>query len=158
MPRSASDRFFDYAGTSVRESGAEFAFLPDRPASDWTKITERSESRIFSAGATIVSAGDVDRSLLIHIRGTVGVVLPDATHPFKEITAPSVLGEVAFMDGKPRSTTLIALDECEALRLTVDAFEVLAAHDPGLGRAILFDLGRILALRLRLATELLADA
>ena len=62
------------------------------------------------------------------------------------------------MDAKPRSTTLIALDECEALRLTVDAFDVLAAHDPGLGRAILFDLGRILALRLRLATELLADA
>ena len=158
MPGSGADRFFDYAGTSVRESGAEFAFLPDRPASDWAMIAERSESRIFSAGSTIVKAGEIDRSLLIHIRGTVGVVLPDGSQPFKDIAAPSVLGEVAFMDGKPRSLTLIALDECEALRLTVDAFDVLAAHDPGLGRAILFDLGRILALRLRLATELLADS
>src|SRR6202000_3372562 len=107
MRGSRADRFFDYAGTNVRESGAEFAFLPDRPASDWRLITERSESRIFSAGATIVAVGEIDRSLLIHIRGTVGVVLPDATHPFKEIPAPSVLGEVAFMDAKPRSTTLI---------------------------------------------------
>jgi CRP/FNR family cyclic AMP-dependent transcriptional regulator len=139
----------------VRESGAEFAFLPDRSAADWEKIIERCESRRFDAGATIAAAGEVDRSLLIHIRGTVGVVLAGADRPFKEIAAPSVLGEVAFLDGGPRSVTLIALDECEALRLTMDSFEVLSAHDPEIGRAILLDLGRILAARLRLATDLL---
>ena len=151
-----TQRFFDYAGGGVRESGAQFAFLADRPPSDWEKIAERSDVRRFLAGETIIAAGDLDQALYIHVEGSVGVILPGATQPFKVIDAPSVLGEVAFLDRGPRSVTLVALADCELLRLSMQAYEVLAAHDPALGRAIVLDLGRILAARLRIATDLLA--
>jgi CRP-like cAMP-binding protein len=91
------------------------------------------------------------------VEGLVGAVLPGAEQPFKEFDAPTVLGEVAFLDHGPRSVTLVALTDCELLRLSMPAFEVLAAHDPDLGRAILLDLGRILARRLRHATDLLGQ-
>jgi CRP/FNR family transcriptional regulator, cyclic AMP receptor protein len=53
-----------------------------------------------------------------------------------------VLGEVAFLDGGPRSATLFAITDGELLRLRLESFEVLSARDPELGRAILFDLAR----------------
>jgi CRP-like cAMP-binding protein len=61
----------------------------------------------------------------------------------------SVLGEIAFFDGKPRSASVRALTDTELLRLSADAFEVLSTRHPDVGRKILLDLGRVLALRLR---------
>jgi CRP-like cAMP-binding protein len=61
----------------------------------------------------------------------------------------TVIGEVAFFDGRPRSAGVRAVTECELFRLSFEAFEVLAAREPALGRAVLLDLGRILAARLR---------
>ena len=149
------NRFFDYTGEVEREAGAELAYLADRSAADWEAITERAETRLFHPGETIVAAGEQDQALYLLVEGLVGAVLPGAEQPFKEFDAPTVLGEVAFFDRGPRSATLVALTDCELLRLSMQAFEVLAAHHPDLGRAILVDLGRILARRLRHATDLL---
>ena len=148
-------RFFDYGATGASDTGGKLAFLADRPPSDWEKITERADVRRFSRGDTIIAAGDRDQALYIQVAGSVGVFLPGADEPFTVIDAPSVLGEVAFLDGGPRTATLVAVEDCELLRLSMQAYEVLAAHDPVLGRAILLDLGRILAARLRNANELL---
>jgi CRP/FNR family transcriptional regulator, cyclic AMP receptor protein len=82
--------------------------------------------------------------------------LPGTQGAFKEIDAPSVVGEVSFIDGGPRSVSLVSLTECELLRMSIEAFEILSAHHPELGRAILLDLARILAARLRIATSLIA--
>jgi CRP-like cAMP-binding protein len=132
-------------------------FLADRPDSDWTTLVQRTETRRYSVGQTIIAAGECDQALYLLTEGVVGVVLPGAQAAFKEVDAPSVLGEVAFIDGKPRSVGLVALTECELLRMSVEAFEVLNAHHPELGRAILLDLARILAMRLRIATNLIAQ-
>ena len=64
-----------------------------------------------------------------------------------------MFGELAFLDGLPRSATVRAVEDGEALRLSFEAFETLAARHAELGRAILLDLGRIAALRLRRLTE-----
>jgi CRP-like cAMP-binding protein len=76
---------------------------------------------------------------------------------FKTIEAPTVLGELCFVAGGPRSTNITALTEGEMRRLSYESFEVLAAREPELGRAILLDLARILAQRLRTATDFIAD-
>jgi CRP-like cAMP-binding protein len=69
-----------------------------------------------------------------------------------------VVGEVAFLDGAPRSAELVAETEGELRRLSLESFESLAARHPELGRAILFDLGRITATRLRWLTDRVARA
>jgi CRP-like cAMP-binding protein len=42
-----------------------------------------------------------------------------------------------------------AASDCELVRLSFDAFLAMAARDPRLGRDLLVDLGRRLALQLR---------
>jgi CRP-like cAMP-binding protein len=96
-----------------------------------------------------VRAGDDDRALYLVLSGRLQALVGGAT----SIDAGSVFGELAFLDGLPRSATVRALEDGEALRLSFDAFETLAARHPELGRAILLDLGRIAALRLRRLTE-----
>jgi CRP/FNR family transcriptional regulator, cyclic AMP receptor protein len=156
MSPSIADRFFNYDGPLVRERAGEIAFLANRPDSDWNILVQRTETRRYCAGQTIIAAGDCDQALYLLTEGIVGVVLPGTQGTFKEIDAPSVLGEVAFIDGGPRSVSLVALTECELLHLGIEAFEILSAHHPELGRAILLDLARILATRLRIATNLIA--
>jgi len=72
------------------------------------------------------------------------------------VDAGSVIGEQAFLDGRPRSATIRAVTDCELLRLSFEAFEVLAAREPDLARSILFDLGRILSIRLRRTSALIS--
>jgi CRP/FNR family cyclic AMP-dependent transcriptional regulator len=130
----------------VREEAGEARFLADRPDTDWAALVQRTETRRYSAGQTIIAAGDRDQALYLLTHGVVGVVLPGTQGAFKEIDAPSVIGEVSFIDGGPRSVSLVSLTECELLRMSIDAFEILSAHHPELGRAILLDLARILAI------------
>lgn len=73
-------------------------------------------------------------------------------HQLATFDPGSVVGELAFLDGRPRSAGIRALTDGAMLRLSREAFDQLAARDGELARAILLDLGRILALRLRRLT------
>lgn len=176
--------FFDYDSVAVHERSSELQLLADRPRSDWDKVLAHTETRRFSRGEKIIEAGEQDRALYLLTEGTLGVRLgggskrePAGPQPrgpgrpasfskgrqdggpnttFKAIDAPSVVGEVAFLDGGPRSATLFAISDGELLRLRLESFETLAAREPELGRAILFDLARIVTARLRMASDVIA--
>ncbi len=157
MSGSFAASFFDYGTVEVHERSSELQLLADRPRSDWEKVLAHTETRRFSLGETIIAAGEQDRALYLLTEGTLGVRLQgDAEKTFKAIDAPSVVGEVAFLDGGPRSATLFAISDGELLRLRLQSFETLAAREPELGRAILFDLARIVTARLRLASDVIA--
>ncbi|HYM57269.1 MAG TPA: cyclic nucleotide-binding domain-containing protein [Solirubrobacteraceae bacterium] len=89
--------------------------------------------------------------------GTLAVRIPREETAFKSIDAPSVVGELAFFDGRPRSATLDAVTDVRVVRLDMDAFERQSAENPALGEAMLLDLARILALRLRMASDVIAS-
>jgi CRP/FNR family cyclic AMP-dependent transcriptional regulator len=145
-------RFMD-TSTAARtaEQAASMVFLGGLAEDEWAQVVERCERRLFAADEVVVRAGEVDRSLLILVAGALGIVLdPNGDgEPFDVIHAPSVVGEVAFLDGLERSGTLRAIEPGELLRLGFEDFEALAAEAPHIGQAILLDLGRILAMRLR---------
>ncbi|MFE5539628.1 Crp/Fnr family transcriptional regulator [Streptomyces sp. NPDC056519] len=150
-----SSRYFDYDDPMPYETKGEARLLADLPDQDWVKLARYSETRRYAPGSSIVEAGARDQSLYFLLNGVVGAVLPHESVHFKEIDAPSVLGEVSFIDGGPRSVRLVALSECELLRLSIDSFQVMAAYEPELGRAVLTSIAQILAMRLRAATKLL---
>lgn len=152
--------FFDYPDVQVHEAADELAFLSDRSERDWEKLLQHTDSRPFAAGDTVIHAGDMDRALYIVTSGLLSMLLPQrdgGAKDFKTIEAPTVLGELCFVSGGPRSTTVRALTDGEMRRLSYESFEVLAAREPELGRAILLDIARILAQRLRTATDFIAD-
>ena len=152
--------FFDYPDVQVHEAAQELAFLGDRSERDWEKLLAHTDARPFAAGDTVIHAGELDRALYIVTSGSLAMLLPQrdgGQKAFKTIDAPTVLGELCFVSGGPRSSTVRATTDGEMRRLSYDAFEVLAAREPELSRAILLDISRILAQRLRTATDFIAD-
>ena len=141
----------------AHEDSADLLFMPEATASDWATVFSHAEVRRIGAGLAVVQAGEQDRALYLLTEGSVGVRLPRDEGAFKTIDAPSVLGELAFFDGRPRSATLDAVTDVEVVRLDAAAFARLSAEAPELGQAMLLDLARILALRLRIASAVIAQ-
>ena len=138
----------------------ETSFLGDAFAEDWERIERYAARRRFLHGEEIVSEGEVDRSLLVVLRGELEFVATGAEGEerlLSVVTAPTLVGEVAFFDPGPRSGSLRARTDGELLRLSFEQFEALSGSSPSLARTILLEAGRIVALRLRRATSLLAD-
>lgn len=157
VPPSRFSEYFAYPGTEAARD--DFVFLPDRSKDDWARLIGHGELLRFSAGDLVIRAGDEDRALSIVIDGTLEILLPNARgeqHRYGTIDPRSVIGEMAFLDGRPRAATIRALTDGDLLRLSFESFEVLSARHPELGRAILLDLGRILAARLRQANDVIA--
>jgi CRP-like cAMP-binding protein len=146
---------FQIVAEEAHEESAELLFLPEATASDWATIFSYAQVREVSAGLALVQAGEVDRALYLLIDGTVGVRMPREESAFKTIDAPSVLGELAFFDGAPRSATLDALTDVQVVRIDMECFRQLSDNEPALAEAMLLDLARILALRLRMASDVI---
>jgi CRP-like cAMP-binding protein len=99
-----------------------------------------------------MNPGEIDRALYIVTDGILEAVLPARRGTFRQLStfaAGSVIGELSFFDGRPRSAMVRALTDAELARLSLESFDSLAASRPALARMILFDLGSILAGRLR---------
>ena len=92
----------------------------------------------------VLRAGERDRAFYLLLDGRLEAA-------GAEVAAPAAVGVAAFLDGEPRAVTLVGRTHGELARMSWDAHEALAARDPRLGRAILCDLGRGLAARLRAA-------
>ncbi len=141
----------------AHEDADDLLFMPEATAADWATVFSHADVRHIAAGLAVVQAGERDRALYLLTEGTVGVRLPRDESPFKTIDAPSVLGELAFFDGFPRSATLDAITDVEVVHLDLAAFDRLHEHEPALAHMMLRDLARILALRLRLASAVIAE-
>ena len=148
---------FQIVAEEAHEDSTDLLFLPDATASDWATIFQYAEVREIPAGLALVQAGEDDRAIYLLTDGTLGVRIPRAETAFKSIDAPSVVGELAFFDGSPRSATLDAVTDVQVVRIDMDCFHKLSAAEPQLAEAMLMDLARILALRLRMASDVIAS-
>jgi CRP/FNR family transcriptional regulator, cyclic AMP receptor protein len=148
--------FFDYPSGEADPSAGDVTFLGDHFEEDWSTILDHTETRRFTAGEVVIRAGDTDRALYLVTRGNLAVAGRGAER-FRAVEAPAVIGEVAFLDGGPRSVTLVATTDGELRRMSMPSFEALAGRHPALAREILFNLGRIVSRRLRYLTQVIED-
>ena len=141
----------------AHEESADLLFMPEATASDWAVVFSHAEVRHVAAGLALVQAGEIDRALYLLIDGTLAVRIPREETAFKTIEAPSVVGELAFFDGSPRSATLDALTDVQVVKIDTDCFSQLSDAEPALAHSMLMDLARILALRLRMASDVISS-
>ena len=127
--------------------------LPDWDDSHWDKLLAHTDRQFGNAGEVVIGSREADRTLYILIDGQLEVLSPQG-HSIASIDARSVIGEQLFLDGLPRSADVVAVTDVALSRLSLTAFDAFAAEEPELGRDFLFDLARILSLRLRDTTEL----
>lgn len=152
---------FDYpeneSATTNRQEldHSTFIFLKDLSDTDWKQILPMVETIHFRQNEILISRGENDDSFYILTKGSVAVLQSDkgSENVLTSIPEGSVFGEMAFFDGQPRSATIRAESIGTVLRFSRRNFESLAAWKPRIARQILFDLGSILAMRLRWTTQ-----
>lgn len=112
--------------------------------------------RHFSVHEVIVERGDSGRSLFVVASGRLHVVLSGADGReviLSRLGAGDFFGEMALLDGGPRSGTVIGVEAGELLELSREVFYRLLGHEPRIA-ARLF---RELCGRLRQADEMIGD-
>lgn len=138
------------------DAGEDAPFLSHWDDQDWAKLLIYIQPHSFRAGEIVARHNEVERSLSILVDGALDVEAPgaegQAPRHIAQINAGSVMGEQSFLDGLPRSAQVRASTDGEMLTLTLGSFQTFASGYPDLAAEFLFDLGRILSLRLRSTT------
>lgn len=106
----------------------------------------------FDAGQVIFSRGDAGSDLHVVVKGRVrlSVLTSDGRElSFAHAEPPSIFGELALFDGRPRSADATAVSKVVTLTLSKGAFTRLLASRPEVAEAAI----RFLSTRLRDADE-----
>lgn len=143
--------FFNYPIQDSEEQASDYIFLADWGNEEWAKLLKHTQTQLYDAGQMVIKTGAKEQSMFIVSFGMLEVLMKQGgqMRRIALIQAGSVVGEQSFLDGRPRSADIRAATDCQILQLSRDSFEIFAAREPTLARAFLFDLGRILSLRLR---------
>lgn len=132
-------------------------FLSDFTEEQWQRFMRYTLRQKYRPGDIVVREGDRDRTLSMLLEGTCEVlVATDATGRMKQVarhSKGSVFGEMSFVDGRPRSATVAAMDDCEMLLVTQKKFELMKEHEPHLALAMMEDIATVLSLRYRQELE-----
>ncbi|HEX7670911.1 MAG TPA: cyclic nucleotide-binding domain-containing protein [Polyangiaceae bacterium] len=92
-------------------------------------------SRVRAEAATLVGKeGDAARDLLVVVRGQAQLLRGGVE---VEVVGPgSRLGDVSFVSGMPRATTIVASTHVDLARLSLDRYRLLCESHPDLGNAL----------------------
>jgi CRP-like cAMP-binding protein len=107
------------------------------------RVATGTRMRRFRRGEVIFHAGDPGDGLFILVSGEVKISLPSETGDeaiIATLHAGDVFGELALLDGAPRSATATALIATEAIVLPRDRFHDLIATEPAVRDALLASL------------------
>jgi CRP/FNR family cyclic AMP-dependent transcriptional regulator len=134
----------------------EALLLPGWRDEDWKQLFRFTSIRRVLAGEALIRRGEPDRTLYFVLHGELEVI----AHSSDALTmgrvalvgAGSILGELAFFDGGPRSAGVWAVDDCQVAAMTPDQHAAFEHSSPALARDLSFALGRMLAIRLRRTT------
>ncbi len=111
-------------------------------------------------GAVLFREGDTERFMTIVVSGEVRVVKADSLGRERVIAVVGphrTLGEMALVDGWPRSASAVTAQETRFLALSQLGFERIAEHHPKLWGTLLLKLCRLMSQRLRQTSGVLVD-
>jgi CRP/FNR family cyclic AMP-dependent transcriptional regulator len=131
-------------------------FLSLLAADDRCAVEAVSVRRRFARGSVIMRSGDDSASAYVLLEGRVKIAAPDdeGREAVLGFRGPGdVVGELAALDGRPRSSTVAALEPVVALAVPRVDFDRLVNQRPGVGKALI----AVLAARLRAADSERAD-
>lgn len=120
-----------------------------KPASiDFTVLSRLGgERRSYKAGEVIFRAGDPGEELFVIRDGTVGIEVKGVI--VEHLGSSDIFGEMALVEAKPRSATVIAETDCVVVPISEKQFLTMVEYAPSFSLAVI----RTLAHRLREANE-----
>jgi CRP-like cAMP-binding protein/anti-anti-sigma regulatory factor len=113
--------------------------------------------KTFKKGEIIVREGDTDRNLFFLTKGSVSVRihLPESERYKRLITYSSgvTFGEIAFLDGHPRSADVWSDEDSETYLLSPDEYAVLQIETPEIAVKLVRNIALDMSERLRIRTD-----
>jgi len=125
------------------------------------RLAALARIKLYKPRESIVEKGDPARELFVLLRGRAKVLTRGAegADAALNVMGPGqVFGEVALLDGQPRSATVIALEKCEIAVVDVQAFrDFLLASPPVALKLLGVMAGRVRELTTRLEDRAFLD-
>jgi CRP-like cAMP-binding protein len=109
----------------------------------WFQVFLRQESTTYRKGDVIFARGDAAASMFVVAEGEVDLSIGD--HHLETLGPAGIFGEMALIDGEPRSGTARARTDCRLIEIPEKRFTFLVQQTPGFALNVM----RILATRLR---------
>jgi amino acid adenylation domain-containing protein len=136
------------AGDTARDPSA-FGALS---AAQWRSLLEQMEPLYLAAGDMLLREGDPGGSFYLVAEGELEAFgrRPDGgSRHYRYIGPHTIVGEIGFVDGKPRTASVVALSRCLVYTLSMERFEEIRKSDPALASLVLTDIARAVTRRLR---------
>lgn len=108
-------------------------------------------------GATVFREGDSESFLCLICEGQLQISRSDCPTTLSVLGPGSTAGEMALIDGSPRSASALALTETLLYVMTRSNFFRLAENNPAIWGKFIFKIARLMSDRLRLTNEALAE-
>ena len=91
-------------------------------------LQREGEGQIFAAGQTIFSSGDPGDVMYVVSSGEAEIMIDGRA--VETVGKGGILGEMALIDGQPRSATVVAKTDCSLMSVDGRRFERLVSHHP----------------------------
>jgi len=136
----------------AREMLSEVPLFRGLPKRHLHKLGHIAKPVRFSAGRLIVKEGSPGTTFFVIVDGKAKVVSESANRLLTRFGPGDFFGELALLDGGPRSASVVAETAVDAIQLSRKAFRDLVVSEPEVGLKIMEDLAR----RIRDLTRALA--
>lgn len=113
------------------------------------KIARLFEQKLFRQGEMVFRQSDLGTEAYIVLRGQVDIYLDTLTQPAATLNPGQIFGELAFLDGSPRTASAIARQATILLVVKRNDFQQLAQREPHLGMVIMRNVALDLSGKLR---------
>jgi CRP-like cAMP-binding protein/anti-anti-sigma regulatory factor len=145
------------AGLSERIQLEQMDILRDFTPEEINVLKQKLKHQTFNKGEIILKEGDTDRNLFFLASGSVSVRihLPESDRYKRLITYSSgvTFGEMAFLDGSPRSADVWSDEDSETYLLSPDEFTVLQDETPHIAVKLIRNIALEISDRLRIRTN-----
>ncbi len=131
------------ASRPIVDSLAAVPFFAGLDADALQRVAAGMRSRRFRRGEVIFHVGDPGDALFIIVSGEIKIGLPSEAGEeaiLVRLQPGDVFGELALLDGAPRSATATALSAAETVVLPRDKFRELISGEPAVRDALLASL------------------
>lgn len=128
--------------------------VPGWGPAEWSSLLSRAQPVELAPGEVLIQVDDEDDRILYFVTsGRLEVATIDkpggVIGSIATIQAGSVVGELAFFEGAPRSAKVWAVTSAQLLKFTFRDYEIYARDNVHEANAFLFAMARLLSFRLR---------
>lgn len=155
IDRNFQDQKVGLSTINLLRSLSAFNGLGDGELGKMARLFAR---KLYRTNETIFRQGDSGDTAYIVVRGCVDILLPEKARPVASLESGAIFGELAFLDGAPRTATAVAIEPTILLAIHRPAFSVLIQSEPHLGMVMMRNMALELSGRLRKTDLALSEA